>query len=358
MEPPPSPQTNESRPFGWGIVGTGVIARQFAEDLKLAGKASVVAVSSRDVIGAKRFADELGGIRAYQELDALLNDRSVDAVYVASPNQLHAEQAIQSIEAGKPVLVEKPLAVASADAEAVFASASRNGVFAMEAMWSRFLPAVEAAKAAIDAGAIGRVTSVSAELAYRMEEDADSRFFDPALGGGAALDLGVYPLSLANFLFGEPDAIDGNWRAARTGVDIRSDFHLRFGEVQAALSCGFDRDGDNAFRIFGTEGALVLSPPFLKAQRLSVFGPATSRLRFAGARSDLAGPLGKLLSRLPLPGRRSQNFEFSGSGLQFEARHVQEAVRSGALQSSIVPASDTIAVLKVIERIRSAPARD
>ena len=176
-------------------------------------------------------------------------------------------------------------------------------------------------------GAIGEVRRVQAELSYRRNESAESRFFRPELGGGAALDLGVYPLSLALHFLGRPAKVSGRWQASKSGVDMRSEFSLDFvGGAKAELACGFDRDGGNQFVIEGSEGVLVLDAPFLKAQRLLRFSPKP----FAMMPSEGSGILAKLARRLPLPGRHVQHFPFPGNGLQFEAAAVMEdAVRGG-----------------------------
>lgn len=339
------------RPFSWGIVGAGAIARQFADDLRHVPGARVGAVQTRSGNLPDGFAQMAGVAKVVSSLDELLDDSAIDAVYIATPNAAHAEQALAAISAGKPVLVEKPLATTSADARLIAEKASVAGVFAMEAMWTRFLPAMQAAREIVWSGRIGEVKSVRAELAYRREETPGSRFFDPALGGGAALDLGVYPLSVAIFLFGQPDRVEGSWRQASTGVDMASNWRLQFGQTIANLSCGFDRDGANAFVVVGTKGALRIQPPFLKAQNITVFDGWAKNLPLIGA--DEAGLVARLAARLPLPGRQTAAYTFPGNGLQFEAQALEQAVRAGDTMSANAPLADSIAVLEMIETIRA-----
>lgn len=344
----------DGSPFSWGIVGAGVIARQFVEDMRHISAARVGAVHTRSgklPAGFPVSADA----RIYASLDALLSDPSIDAVYIASPNSSHAEQALAAIAAGKPVLVEKPLATTSADAQRIADAAARASVFAMEAMWSRFLPAIQAAREIVRSGELGDIVSARAELAYRRDEATDSRFFDPALGGGASLDLGVYPLSLALFLFGQPTAVSGRWKAAKTGVDVSAGYDLRFGNAVANLSCGLDREGDNRFVVVGTRGALVLHPPFLKAQRLTLFRGWAKDLPLVGASAVPSGLPGRILARLPMPGRVTRSFAFPGGGLQFEISAVMEAVRAGRSESASMPLTDSVAVLRIIETVLSRP---
>lgn len=345
-----------ARQFAWGIVGTGVIARQFAADLRHVDGARIGAVCSRSEKAAQDFIAATSAAKFYPALEALLVDDGIDAVYLATPNMLHASQALEALGAGKPVLVEKPLATSSGYAARIADLACTNRCFAMEALWTRFLPAVRAVRDMLAAGAIGEITHIEAELSYRKQETQGDRFFDPKLGGGSALDLGVYPLSLAVHLLGIPEKFSGRWWAAASGVDRRCRFELTFAGATAALSCGFDRDGANSFSIFGERGAIRIEAPFLKAQRIMLFERWTSGLPLLGARGPTSGLAGKLLSRLPLPGRKASHFRFPGSGLQFEAAAVMEAVRTGAAQSSVMPLRESIAVLEVIETVLGQPA--
>jgi predicted dehydrogenase len=336
--------------FRWGIVGTGAIARQFTADLKYAPGADVAAVFSRGAESGEAFGKITGAGKVYTAYDAMLADPRIDAIYIATPNNRHAGQAIAALDAGKPVLVEKPLATTVGEAEAIAASAAKSGGLVMEGLWTRFLPAVAAVRAMLAEGAVGEVVRIEGELAYAHAEEPGSRFFDPALGGGVALDLGVYLLSLAIDLLGVPEKIDGRWKAAASGVDCRTDFFLCFPNgVEAALSCGFDRDGTNAFTIFGKKGAIRLNPPFLKAQRVTLFSTPLTGL------ADVGGLTGKVLAHLPLPGKTAKNYTFPGGGLQFEADAFAGSVRQGARQNSVMPLEDSIAVLKIIEAVKALP---
>lgn len=350
-------QKHPTTPFRWGIVGAGAIARQFVADLAHVGDATVAAVFSRTEAAARKLADEAGTATVPAQLEVMFADPDIDAVYIATPNSLHAEQALKALAAGKPVLVEKPLATSSHDARAIADAAMRHGVFAMEALWSRFLPAVAHVRALLEEGAIGEVQQVEAELAFHHAEQPDNRFYDPAAGGGAALDLGVYPLSLAILLFGSPSSVGGKWWAAGTGVDRRTDFDLEFaGGVKGSFACGFDRDGENAFTIFGSRGAIRIAPPFLKAKRVTLYSAGLRDLPLVGAHAKASCFAGRVLAKLPVPGRAIQNFPFAGSGLQFQAEKMIQAVRAGAQQSDVMPLEDSIAVLSAIEFVLSRPA--
>lgn len=333
--------------FAWGIVGTGAIARQFAADLALLPDARLAAVCSRRHETATAFREAFRVQRVHTEFGALCADRELDAIYVATPNSTHAEHALAAIAAGKPVLVEKPLAATSAEARQIADAAKARGCFAMEAMWTRFLPAAERTKSLIAEGAVGTVRHIRAELAYLHAQDTSNRLFRPELGGGAALDLGVYPVSLALHLMGRPARVTGSRTMGGTGVDVRADLRLEFADATADLSCGFDRNGRNRFIVEGDAGVLVLDAPFLKAQRVICYSPRA----YAVVRGMEDGALAKAAFRMPLPGREAYHLPFAGGGLQFEAAAVMAAVRRGDTQSAIMPLTDSIAVLETLEAV-------
>lgn len=343
----------QGKPFGWGIMGTGTIAGLFAADLGLLPQARIAAVQSRSLEKAQGFAARFGGTKAYDDEAAFLADPAIEAVYIATPNHLHVAQALSAIAAGKPILIEKPIALASADVEKIAQAAGESGVFAMEALWSRFLPAVRRAREQIAAGRIGAIRRIRADLSYLHPEEPGGRFFDPALGGGAAFDLGVYPLSLALHLLGEPQAVSGRWMAAGTGVDQRSSFWLDYPAAVAELSCGFDRDGANRLLVEGERGGLIFEAPFLKVQRLSWYVDAS---RAVTAYERGAGGVARLLDRLPQPGRISESFAFPGNGLQFQAEAAIAAIRAGKGACTEMPLGESATVLRIIEAVRAKPA--
>ena len=348
-------KTAKDRDFGWGIIGSGEIARRFASDLMLVPDAALVANHSRSAPSAEEFRSAFGSSRAYSDLDSFLSDPSIDAVYIATPNSLHLAQALKALRAGKAILTEKPLAPSHTEASVIQREATRVNVFAMEAMWTRFLPAVAAAKATVDAGEIGAIRRIIAELAYAREYEPESRYFSRSLGGGASLDLGIYCVSLAMYFLGQPQKVSGLWHAAPNGVDMSSEITLHYDEAQAQLACGFDRNGANHFVIEGTEGALRLNAPFLKAQRLTVYHGFAQNAPF-GPLPAPAGLVGKVFDRLPLPGRRAEEYPFEGNGLQFEAMAVMDAIRSDEKSSRVMPLSDSINALRAINIVLAQPA--
>ena len=346
-----------SRIVRWGVIGTGTIAAAFASDIRLARNAELAAVCSRTEASAIAFARRFDGIRAISALPVLVCDPSIDAVYIASPNAVHFEQARQLIDAGKSVLVEKPLAISSAQARQIAALASEKGVFAMEALWTLYLPALQRVRGLLAEHAIGPITGVRAELAFERAYDEESRFFAPALGGGSLLDLGLYPIALTIALFGAPRTVEGSWRSAPTGVDFSAKLFLGYDAFEAQLSCGFDRNGGNRFIIEGKQGVIVIDAPFLKASRVIVTTTGTAR-RLVVPKGD--GRLAKRVSRmaraLPLPGLKVWPHIFPGYGLQFEIEAASSAIAKGRQEDPRMPLRNSIAALEIIDAILTQPS--
>ncbi len=219
----------------WGILGTGGIARKFATGLQALDDAALVAVGSRSAETADRFADQFGAPRRHASYAALAADPEVDAIYVATPHSLHQENSLLCLEAGKPVLVEKPFTINAQEARALIDAARARRVFLMEAMWTRYIPLMVEVRRLLAEGAIGEVRMVAADFGYRTRYDPASRAFDPALGGGGLLDVGVYPISLASMIFGNAARIASLAHLGETGVDEQSAFLLGYEEGQLAV---------------------------------------------------------------------------------------------------------------------------
>ena len=211
----------------WGIIGAGGIATKFCEDLELLPDHEVVAVGTRTAGSADAFARRFGVAHVHPSYADLVADPDVDAVYVATPHPMHLDAAMLAIEAGKAVLVEKPFAMDAAEARALVEAARARGTFLMEAMWTRFLPHVAAIRDVIASGRLGEIVLVTAEHGQWFEKDAAFRLFAPELGGGALLDLGIYPVSFASMVLGTPDHVTAVSDPAFTGVDAQISMVLR-----------------------------------------------------------------------------------------------------------------------------------
>ncbi|OBZ93210.1 hypothetical protein ADU59_22345 [Pararhizobium polonicum] len=341
----------------WAVLGTGAIASTFAEDIRLTGNAELAAVSSRTPEAAAAFSHRFGPLRILADIATLAADPLIDAVYLATPNTAHYDQAQTLLTAGKPVLVEKPLATSAAQARSLAELAARRHVFAMEGLWTVYLPAIDRVRSLLAGNAIGAVTRIRAELAYAKAFDGNSRFFSQALGGGSLLDLGIYPIALTLALFGSPQTVAGRWRAAPTGVDMAADIRLGYDGFEAALSCGFDRNGDNRFIIEGETGNLVIDAPFLRASRVIVTrNRLAGRLATPAGSGRLARAISKIARRLPLPGLTVYEHGFPGNGLQFEIEAASKAILEGKREQPSMPLGSSAEALGIIETILAQPA--
>lgn len=346
--------TSPAGTYGWGIIGTGRIAVDFASDLKLLPQARLAGVLSRGKQSADEFVGRMGAGLAYSDLTAFLADPSIDIVYVATPNSTHVPMALSAIRAGKAVLIEKPAALAAADIGFLQKEAALHRSLVMEAMWIRFLPGIAELKQLIDRGEIGKVLSLQGSLAWKNAYDPKGRLFDPTLGGGASLDLGVYLLSLTMYLMGEPLIVDGHWTAAPSGVDMRTSFRLRYADSTAELECGLDRDGHNVFEIKGTEGMIRISDPFIRARRIEVAKGSTSQALMKTAGKGLGA---KLLSRMNFPGHSVRHFPYPGHGLSCQADALMRAMANDASKVDTMPLEASAAVLRVISEVLAKPPK-
>ena len=350
-------------PVGWGIVGTGSIAHAFASDLAENDDPHVTAVCSRSPERARAFAlghsgatrtGKLRSVKPYTDLEQMLADPVVEMIYVATLNTTHREVVLEALRAGKPVLCEKPLATNSKDALQMAREARRRDVLLMEAVWTRHLPAVRAARDLLERGAIGRLVAVRGDLSVPRPFETSSRLFDPDQGGGALLDLGVYPLSLAIMFAGVPDEVDGRWWRNPAGTDSRAEVNLTCGlgdgAVDVRLACGFTVRNENRFVLQGTKGALVLDKT-LGPTKLTVHDKPLNPLPEASSPAD---PVDTVMGWIPgLSSGRTQSYPFEGHGLLPQALRLAVCVRDGVAECPDMPLDDSIAALNVIDEILS-----
>ena len=269
MSPVPDPRS--APPLRWGIIGAGKIAGKFTDALHANTASRVVAVGSRDAERANRFAAQHGIERTHSDYVALCEDDGVEAVYVATPHSQHRDQALIAIAAGKHVLVEKAFTRNVSEAEEIFAAAREAGVFVMEAMWTRFLPHVAALHEVVDSGEIGQVVSVAADHGQWFAFDAAHRLFDPALAGGALLDLGVYPVSFAHDFLGAPETVTAVGTLTETKVDAQVAMILNYPDnVQATLHTTLLARTPTVAAISGTEGFIRVDGSFYRPTSFTV----------------------------------------------------------------------------------------
>jgi len=266
-----------STPFRWGLLGAGDVAVNFARSVQLLPDHRVAVVASRSAARAGAAAEALGVARTCTDYGALVADADIDAVYIATPAALHRDHVALALRAGTQVLCEKPFTVTGAEARALADLARATGTFCMEAMWMRFIPAIQALKARIDAGEIGTVRMIRGELGFPVPYDPKSRFFDKGLGGGALLDLGIYPLSLAWYLLGAPVAGQMMVSPAPTGVDAQAVINLRFeGGALAQLAASFNQRLGNAAVVTGCGSCRGRSMPRCKPRPSASWGGCRS----------------------------------------------------------------------------------
>ena len=219
----------------WGILGTGVIARKFATGLKSAPGAELAAVGSRSQATADEFGDTFGARRRYASYEALANDPEIDVIYVSTPHPMHKDNTLLGLNAGKAVLCEKPFCLNAAEAETMINLARSKGLFLMEAMWTRYLPAVIKTRQLIADGVLGEIRMIMADFGFRFEFDPQHRLLNPELGGGALLDAGVYPISFTSMIFGPPVRVMSMAHLGQTGVDEQAAILLEHEQGRLAL---------------------------------------------------------------------------------------------------------------------------
>ncbi|GAA4878393.1 Gfo/Idh/MocA family oxidoreductase [Kitasatospora terrestris] len=316
------------RPVRWGILATGGIAAAFTEDLAAVPDARVVAVASRSEASARAFAGRHGIPRAYGSRAELAADPEVDVVYVATPHSDHHASTALMLDAGKAVLCEKPFTLNAGQAAELVSLARKRDVLLMEAMWTYLDPAVRRITELVADGAIGEVRSVQAEFGFPGPADPGHRLWDPAVGGGALLDLGVYPVAFAQLLLGEPESVQAWARLTERGVDANTAVVLGHpGGATALLSCSLDAHCGQRASVQGTEGRIELDRDF--------FHPAGFTLHRAGREPE----------PYVAPAR-------TGHGYGLEAAEVIRCLRAGESESPLVPLDTTLAVMRTLDAVR------
>jgi predicted dehydrogenase len=308
----------------WGILGTGTIAGVFAATVPHTDGGRVVAVGSRTTESATRFATEFGIERACGSYDELVELADVDAVYIATPHAQHADAVRRCLDAGKHVLCEKPMTVSAADTASLAELARLHERFLMEALWSRFLPAYRTLRSLLEHDEIGDVVAVDASLGYRFPFDPSHRLFAPELGGGALLDLGIYPVHLAHFVLGVPTSVRAIGRVGSTGVDEHAAVTMNFADSTIAVAtCAIRSDLACTGRVTGTTGAIEIPSPMHCPQHLDIISPGVEPRRIETP-----------------PGEHP---------FRFEIDEVQRCLRAGLTESPVMPLTDSIAIATTLD---------
>lgn len=314
--------------IGWGIIGTGTIAHDFAADLRRAPGAELAAVGSRTAEAAEAFGRRFRVPHRHANYAALVEDPSVDVVYVATPHSLHAANSRMALEAGKPVLCEKSLTINAREALGLIELARSRSLFLMEAMWTRYLPAVIHFRELLAEGVLGDIRMLAADFGLRFDFDPHGRLFAPELGGGALLDLGVYPVSLASMVLGQPESIVSLAKLGETGVDDQAGIVFRYGGGQiACLYTSMRASTPSEATIIGTKGRIRLDAPIYKPEGMTI----------------------------TLPGRKDRRIvrRVDGNGLHYEAVEVMRCLTEGKLESSVMPLDESLSIMQTMDAIRA-----
>ena len=314
--------------FKWGIIGTGGIARAFSNDIGFLSDHVIAAVGSRNLENAESFVKTIPGAKAHGSYDALINDSDIDAIYVATPHPSHKENVIAALNAGKPVLCEKPFAVNAHEAKEMVAAAKANDVALMEAMWARFLPHYAKIREIVASGVLGQITTIHADHGQRLADQNIARLVEPSLAGGALLDLGIYPISFAHMVLGIPQSITSTAVFTDKGVDAQTSMILDYADgSQAILNTTMIVQTPCTAVIAGLNGYLEVNRTF--------YNPTSMRLTlFDGTVTEYPS-------------------DYKGHGLREQAVEFARVIKSGAKESPILTWDDTIAIMEIMDTVRS-----
>ncbi|MBA2551953.1 MAG: Gfo/Idh/MocA family oxidoreductase [Nocardioidaceae bacterium] len=317
----------EQRPIRWGILATGQIARNFADDLSLLPDAELSAVGSRSHQGAETFAHQHGVRRAYGSYEQLAADAELDVVYVATPHSRHAEDVMTCFEAGKSVLCEKALTLDADTSAELVGEARARGLFFAEAMWMRTIPAIRKAVTMAQEGHCGHLRQVRADLGFMAPYDPTSRLWDPALGASALLDVGIYPLTLAHLVLGPPLDVSAAAVVSQAGADINGGATLTYASgAVASLSWTQTACSPAGASIAGDTGRIELPTRFHHCESFSYVDADQVR--------TFSEPI-------------------SGRGYVHEAQEVHRCLREGLTESGLLPLDETVDIMRVMDRIRA-----
>lgn len=315
----------------WGILGAGRIARKFATDLKLVGDAELIAIGSRSQQSADDFAAEFPVKYRHGSYADLAQNPEVDVIYIATPHNLHCENTLLCLEHGKAVLCEKPFAINAREAGLMIGRAKEKGVFLMEALWTKFQPHYLKMQEMIGQGMLGEIRSVLVNFGFIPPEPVNPRLFEPALGGGTLLDIGIYNVFMALNTLGKPDHIDAVMTPASTGVDEMCAVTFRYKNgALAQLFSSFCTNLATDADIAGTNGRIRLTSRFYETSSSVEYFP------------------GRVNTRQIIPLEQQTGF-----GYQYEALHVNECLRKGMTESDILSFADTMLLMETLDKIRT-----
>ncbi len=312
----------------WGVLSTGHIAHKFALGVGATESSEIQAVGSRNQDKADAFGDEFDIPRRYGSYEALVADANIDAIYVATPHPMHAENTILCLRGGKAVLCEKPFAVNAALAGQMIDTARQKSLFLMEAMWSRFLPPIRKAKELVDAGEIGELRMITADFGFRGKWDPASRLLNPNLAGGGLLDVGIYPISLSSMFFGKARSVASQAHIGETGVDEQAGIVVKYDAgCISVITTGIRTQTPMEAWLLGTEGRIHLHGPWWRGNPLT--------LMVNGKETETIAP------------------PMEGNGYNYEIDEVARCIAAGRTESDIMPLDETLSIVTLLDEIRA-----
>lgn len=312
----------------WGIVGPGNIAHKFASGLKEIERAQLYAVVSRTLEKAEKFGAEYGVEHCYGNYEDFLGNDQIDAVYIATPHPFHKKFSIMCMEAGKAVLCEKPVAMNQVELKEMIDCARRNNVFFMEAVWTRFLPITVKLRELLAEGVIGEIKRVAADFSFNAPNKV-GRLYEPELGGGGLLDVGIYSINYATMILGnKPNVISSVAYIGETNVDERASITLGYENgVMADLYCGISITTVHTATIYGAEGTITIDS-FWQAKKLVI--------AYYDDREDVTIEL-----------------DHRGNGYCYEAEAVGRLLEESVKESPVMPLGDSMAVMQIMDQLRA-----
>ena len=312
--------------IGWGFIGAGAIANRIMKGLVQVPDAYLAAVSSRTYDRAKVFADKHGA-KVYATIEEMILDENVDIIYVGTPHTVHKENTLLALSMGKPVLCEKPMAPNARWVREMVNAAREKKVYLMEAMWTRFFPAMDKVRTWLKEGRIGKVQFVTADFGYYEKEDPSVIIFKPETAGGSLLDVGIYPIAFAFMVFGKkPNRITGLADMTSTGVDAAMGCTLGFdGGGLALLYSAMNAETPQVAEIIGEKGRIVI-PQFWSPKEANLY---------------VGGKLKETFKQ-----------QHEGEGYQFEIAAVQDDIRKGRLENELMPLDQSIQIAEVMDELR------
>jgi len=313
----------------WGILSTGTIATKFAEGLQSIPDAELLAVGSRSQASADAFGDQFNIARRYDSYEALVQDADIDVIYIGTPHNFHKENTLLCLNHGKAVLCEKPFAINAKESEVMIQTAREKGIFLMEAMWSRYLPVMQRVRQILDDGLLGDVIQFNADFGFMGTFDPTNRQYDPEKGGGALLDIGIYPVSIASMVMGTPNRVQSMAYLGESGVDENAAIILGYPNTPALsiITTTMRVPSHRSAIINGTKGRIRLPDPWWKTEHFT----------------------------LEIHGEEVQEIQvpIDGNGYNYQAVEVGRCLREGLLESDIMSLDETLSVMQTADQIRA-----